>query len=356
MTSYTALVVIASLQLVFVLLTLSLLIATRRRRRFTRERGASAKRRLTEPLRRLLLREDRGEALAAALAGLHRDVAAREILSMGGRYIPEEQRRDLAKQLGGAPWVQEILAQASSRRWWKRLEAARLLAVARRDGDGPLIARLLADPHPAVASAATAAVAGCASPELVALAVESLPSRSQSVRLQQCIALRRHADAATAIVARCLAGPGSATQLRAWIQLAEVLATPRALAAVIPFTSHPHVEVRTSTARALRHCFSRAGADAVTRMLRDEDWRVRAAAARALGALNARPAIPLLTDAMHDESWWVRFRAGLALADLSAEGKSALGSVRGSPDPFARDMATLVSGLSDGSRLELTSA
>ena len=356
MTRYAVLVVIASLQLVFVALTLSLLLATRRRRQFVRERGAAARQRLAEPLRRLVLLEDHGEALAAALTGLHHDVAAREVLFLGGKYLAGEQRRHLAERLRGAPWVERILAQAFSRRWWKRLEAARLLAVVCRDGDGPVIARLLADPHPAVASAATAAVAGCATPELVAVAVDTLPSRTPSVRLQQCMALRRHAKIATDVVVRCLTSPASAPQLRAWIQLTEVLATPRALAAVIPLASHPDVKVRTSTARALRHCFSRAGADAVTRMLSDEDWRVRAAAARAVGALNARSAIPLLTDAMHDESWWVRFRAGLALADLSPEGASALRSVRGSPDPFARDMATLVSGLSDGSRLELTSA
>lgn len=94
----------------------------------------------------------------------------------------------------------------------------------------------------------------------------------------------------------------------------------------------------------------------MTRLLRDEDWRVRAAAARAVGALNVVNAIPLLTEAMRDESWWVRFRAALALADLSEEGRSALGAVQHSADPYARDMATLVRGLSDGSRLELTSA
>lgn len=186
--------------------------------------------------------------------------------------------------------------------------------------------------------------------------VHGLPSRTPSVRLQQCIALRQHADVATAVVVRSLAMPASPASLRAWIQLVEVLGTPAAVAAVVPFASHADVEVRTSAARALRYCFSREGAQAVTQLLQDEDWRVRAAAARAVGALNVRAAIPILVDAMHDEAWWVRFRAGLALADLSDEGKSALSDVQSSQDPFASDMATLVCGLSDGSRLELTSA
>ena len=75
-----------------------------------------------------------------------------------------------------------------------------------------------------------------------------------------------------------------------------------------------------------------------------------------MGALNVRGAIPMLSESMHDESWWVRFRAGLALADLSVAGRAALEEAQGSPDPFARDMATLIRALSDGSRLDLTSA
>lgn len=356
MTRYAALLIIASLQLVFVGLTLALLFATRRRRRLGREHSDAAKLLLSEPLRRLLLLEDRGESLAGALAQLGPDVAARELVSIGGTRLPAEQRLGLATLVRRAPWVEQVLAQAGSRRWWKRLDAARFLGMVCVEDDGPLIARLLLDQHPAVTSAATAALAGCASPALVTVVVHGLPSRTPSVRLQQCIALRQHADVATAVVVRSLAMPASPASLRAWIQLVEVLGTPAAVAAVVPFASHADVEVRTSAARALRYCFSREGAQAVTQLLQDEDWRVRAAAARAVGALNVRAAIPILVDAMHDEAWWVRFRAGLALADLSDEGKSALSDVQSSQDPFASDMATLVCGLSDGSRLELTSA
>lgn len=356
MTRFAALLVVVSLQLVFVVLTLALLFATRHRRQRGRERGESAKELLSGPLERLMLAQDHGESLARKLELLRPDVAARELLVIGGTRLSAAQRRALATMVRAAPWVKQIIAQAGSRRWWKRLEAARLLAVVCEESDGPLVARLLLDSHPAVTSAATAALASCASPALVTVVVTGLPSRSPAVRLQQCIALRRHSASATAVVVRQLAMPAPPASLRAWVQLAEVLGTPAALAAVVPFASHADVDLRTSAARALRFCFSVEGAEAVTRLLRDEDWRVRAAAARAVGALNVREAIPTLIDAMHDEAWWVRFRAGLALADLSQEGRFALANVRASPDPFARDMATLVSGLSDGSRLELTSA
>ena len=356
MTRYAALLVIAALQLVFLGLTLALLLATRRSRQAGRDRGEAARLPVAEGLTSFMLDHDHGRSLAAALEQLRPETAARALLSIGGTRLSPEQRQELATLIRGAPWVEQILAQADSRRWWKRLEAARLLVMVCVEEDGPLVARLLRDPHPAVTSAATAALAGCASSALVAEVVNELPSHTASVRLQQCIALRRHANVATAVVVQRLGVSAPAPALRAWIQLVEVLRTPAALAAVVPFAAHADVDVRASAARALRYCFSPEGAEAVSGLLRDDDWRVRAAAARAVGALNVRAAIPSLVHAMHDTSWWVRFRAGLALADLADEGKSALAGVRSSQDPFARDMAALVCGLSDGSRLELTSA
>lgn len=354
MTRYAALVLIAAFQLAFVVLTLVLLFVTRLRGSRWRARGDDAELLLAEPLQRIMLGDDRGEALAAALLRLRPDVATRELLAMGGARLSPEQRGELAAIVRHAPWVERTLAQASSRKWWKRMEAARLVVMVCDERDARLVGRLVTDSHAAVASAATLAIRRCASPWLVDAVITGLPSRPPSVRLQQCISLRSHAGLATATVVGKLSRPAPASELRAWIELAEVLATPEALAAVLPLASHPDVEVRTSTARALRYCFSSEAAEAVTRMLKDDDWRVRAAAARAVGALNVRDAIPMLSDAMHDEAWWVRFRAGLALADLSQEGKSALKLVQNSPDPFARDMATLVGGLSDGSRLDLT--
>lgn len=356
MTRLAALLLILGLQAAFVILTIALLFVTRFRGSRSRARGSEADAALAVPLQRIMLGDDNGEALAAALLQLRPGVAVRELLVIGGARLSPEQRTSLAKHVRRSPWVTDALADGTSRKWWKRLKAARLLVMVCDRGDEELVARLVTDKHAAVATAATAAIAGCASERFVCAIVEALPLRPPAVRLQQANALRSHAEVATHEVVSRLSGAATSAQLRAWVQLAEVLATPAALEAVVRHTSHPSVEIRASAARALRNCFSPAGAAAVTCMLRDEDWRVRAAAARAAGALNANEAIPLLREAMKDEAWWVRFRAGLALADLSDSGRFALEEVRRSPDPFARDMATLVSALSDGSRLELTSA
>ncbi|MGI8843295.1 MAG: HEAT repeat domain-containing protein [Gemmatimonadaceae bacterium] len=356
MTRFVALLIVATLQFAFIVLTLVLLFATRFRGSRFRTHADNAVLTLAGPLRKIMLGDDRGEALAAALSRLRPDVATRALIVIAGARLSAEQRRGLAALVREAPWVERSLAQVASRKWWKRMEAARLMVMVCDQRDGELVARLVTDPHPAVASAATKGIGGCASVDLIRTVVAGLPARSPTVRLQQCNSLRNHASLAAAAVTELLSAPASAQELRAWIQLVEVLAEPKALAAVVPLALHPDVEVRASAARALRSYFSPDAVEAVTRLLGDSDWRVRAAAARAVGALNVVNAIPLLTDSMHDESWWVRFRAGLALADLSQEGRAALAAAQLSPDPFARDMATLIRGLSDGSRIDLTSA
>jgi HEAT repeat protein len=91
-------------------------------------------------------------------------------------------------------------------------------------------------------------------------------------------------------------------------------------------------------------------------MLKDDDWRVRAQAARGLGALGAAAAIPELSEALLDRAWWVRFRAALALAQLGEAGRRALRAARERVDRYAAEMASMVSGLSDGAVVELAEA
>ncbi len=357
MTRLIILSALAIIQGIFVVGTLFLLLVTRYRGRRGRAQDERAATLLSGPLAGLMLGEDNGQRLADALCLLDAHVAARHLAGIGGSRLSVEQLRNLAALVRPAPWVEQILARGKSSRWWERMEAARLLSMVGGKGDEQLLTCLVTDPNPAVASAATAAIAAGADAALVAAMVKDLPNRPQAVRLQQSIALRLHSTLATEIVVPLLRLPGaSSTALRAWMQLAETLNTPEALFAVIPLASHPNAEVRTSAARALRSCFFPEAVEAVIRLLVDEDWRVREAAARAVGSLNAVRAVPQLAEALRDPSWWVRFRSALALADLDEKGVAALESARGSDDEYARDIATLVCGLSMGSRLELTSA
>lgn len=357
MTRMTFLIVIVAFQTLFVIGTAMLLFVTRYRGARAVAQDARAAQLLAGPLVTLMLNEGDGRAFAEALKLLKPRVAARHLAGIGGSRLSVEQLRKVAVWVRPSPWVGGILGRSSSSRWWERMEAARLLAMVGGVGDELILMRLVTDPHPAVASAATSAIAAGADAPLVRAIVKNLPARPQAVRLQQSIALKLHSTLATESVVPLLANSGEASNsLRAWIQLAEILDTPEALLAVIPLASHPTAEVRMSAARALRSCFSPAAVEAVTGLLGDGDWRVRAAAARAVGSLNVVNAIPNLSAALRDSSWWVRFRAALALADLGEEGLAALSVARTSEDDYARDMASLVFRLSIGSRLELTSA
>jgi HEAT repeat protein len=81
---------------------------------------------------------------------------------------------------------------------------------------------------------------------------------------------------------------------------------------------------------------------------------VRAQAARGLSGINDDRTITELARALTDANWWVRFRAGLALAAMGSAGRAALSDALTNADRYARDMATLVIGLSEASVAELS--
>jgi HEAT repeat protein len=352
--SLFAIAVFAVFQSALLVGTATLLVfAHRRAQRFARAQRAGLDV-LREPLRMLMMREDAGQALAAALATLDSDVATSQLLSIAGSRLGPEELRALAPLIRPAQWVENVLACGSSRTWWRRMDAARMLAVVGTPRDRSLVARLLVDPHPAVASAATDLIVAQTDPPLIESVILGLPACPSTVRQQHMRALRSHADEATAFLVPLLGEPTSDEVLRIRVQLAETLGTPAALAAVIVHAWHPVPSVRATVARALRSCFLPAGMETAHVMLHDDDWEVRAAAARALGGLQAVAALTDLEAAMSDESWWVRFRSALALRGLGARGEAALQDATRSDDPYARDMAIVALGLTEASRLELS--
>ena len=346
------LVIVAS-QLLLIIGMVWLLMLTDRQRRSMSRAELRAVDAIREPLRSFLMGGESGAALARVLAGLHPAIAARQLERLAGTLLAGEQMRALAVLIRHDDWVEAAVAGGASRRWWKRMAAARMLGMVYREGDRPLLARLVMDPKPAVAAAATSAIAAHADRALVEDLVRHLTERPRTVGLQQMHALRRHAEVATPLLVAALASGLSVQQLKIMVEFAEILATPRALAAVVGLASHPDAELRVSVARALRAAFVPGAVAAATRLVHDPDWRVRAAAARALEGLRAKSAIPALGEALRDEQWWVRYRAAVALAGLGDPGRIALEDAIVADDYFARDMAIAVGDLSDANRLDL---
>lgn len=352
--TFTALVAVSVAQLVFAIL-LSVFIFVHRR---TAERRARAERRglqaLQGPVREWLVGEGSAEQIREGLSRLPADTARYTALRIGRHNVAAEVRQEFASIVRDAPWVREGLQQINSAWWWRRLEAARLLADLGTPGDELRVRQLLRDPHPAVRAAATSCVRRIASVGVIDVVLDELSVQPLVVRSHQMSMLREQWQFTRAALIERL-GPGApAEKLPLWVNVAEVLEMPDVLARVMPLHTHPVDEVRIAVARALKKYFHPDTIRIVRVLLGDADWRVRAQAARSAGVLADPSIIDALETRLGDSMWWVRFRASLALAQLGEPGRAALRNVRNSSDPFAAQMAVMVSGLSAGSIVELT--
>jgi HEAT repeat protein len=310
-------------------------------------------------------------AAVPALRALPPGDALRVLVHVADAQLPAGAGAALGAALRGEPWVRAAVAGAGARAWWRRLEAARLLALTGTAADAPTVRALLADPHVAVRCAATRALGAAADGALVGDVVRALPAQPASLQRLQAGALRAHADAAEPALVACLAGAGAdggadrgagrtpaASDLRAWAALAAALQRPRAAAALLPYADHADAEVRAEVVRALGRCPSPAGVRALAERLGDPAPAVRAAAAQAAGQLGPVGVrlVPALAQRLADDDGAVRLGAALALAQAGEPGRAALRAARAHDDRRARDTALFAAGLSDGALLELAAA
>lgn len=270
-------------------------------------------------------------------------------------YATRSRRRtSLVVQVRDDEWVRRTIAGARSPLWWKRLAAARVLSFVGGHEDRQAILRLLSDRHPGVQSAAAACLHRYVDDELLVRVIDGLSSASSAVRTYQLGVLREHGGRAAPMLLDRIRGDAPPHKLYAYIHAARALGDAACLARVAELSTHPHPEVRVAVARVLGSSPGDTVHVKLLSMLRDPDWRVRAQAARGLAAMRDVRSIPDLSRALTDPNWWVRFRAGLALAGMGSAGHEALETARGNADRYARDMATLVGGLSEASIAELS--
>lgn len=351
------LVVIAVAQLVFATFLVVLLFANRVRQRRLAVRAADVAQRVAEPLNAWLIGAGSAEQVVATLRALSPEQALEQLLMVSSLSVPEEQMNELAALLRREAWTQAMLRHCSSRLWWRRLQAARLLTVIGTGSDRAVVLHLLDDRHPAVQTAATNCLLRCADETMVERLLQDLERRPSVVRLYQFDALRRVWRLTSPVVLRRLADPRiTLGELEVVVNLVEAIGTPELVRAALPLYTHSSANVRLAVARALKKYFHTDSYAAATTLLDDPDWRVRGQAARALGALGSEAAIPRLLQAMSDRSWWVRFRSGLALAQLGERGRAELRRARDLPDRYGSEMARMISGLSDGGLVELSEA
>lgn len=349
-----ALVVVATAQAVFVVM-LGIFVFARRATLLRRSATVRRSRgKLSAPLARWLVGSAPMLPVQEALRALPRDAALVFASEIRDARVPRERHADFGAALRGEPWANWAIAGATQRRWWRRLDAARALGIVGTREDAEILEPLLDDTHAAVRLAATQALAAVDDPELVRIAVRHYPGEALAVRLFTTATLGTVWKLAEAPLRDCLmARDASGREIAAWLALAESLNLPSLRLAVTELASHADSDVRAAAARALRRYPHAGSLDALRTLLEDPQDFVRAAAAQALGALRAAEAEPQLERGLSDGAWWVRFRCALALALLGEPGRAALRRARQSRDPFARDMAVMTSGLSEGTVLEL---
>ena len=353
MNAIALLSVIALAQGVFLCFIVAMLLINRSRLSWRRRGRASAESSLSAPVKQWLVGEGDASAVAAALRLVPADFALEQLVAVLASRVASAARDELAVALRDERWVHRALRRSRSPIWWRRLAAARLLAVVGAERDRTMLRELLADRNPAVQTAATASLRRLADAELVEFVLDQLPARAIAVRRYQFAELKETWQLATPLLLRRITPEAAAGHLEVWISLAESIGSAELLARVVRLQDHPAARVRIATARALKRYYHPDSVDALGRLLADEDWRVRGQAARALGTLGASDAVEALGRALRDPSWWVRFRAGLALAQIGEPGRRVLREVRSTGDRFAAEMATMVSGLSEGGIVEL---
>jgi HEAT repeat protein len=325
---------------------------SRRRRRATQY----AVDHISTPLKEWLVRGGAPTALLTALRELPMRDAADVILRVTATRIPPEQTAELAAAMRREAWVERGLGQARSWFWWRRLDAARLLGTVGIATDRETLQRLLRDRHEAVQVVAGTALAALGDSVTVLEVLDALPGRSRFVQRQQFDQLKpRWREVAPLLIPR-LQTETVTDRLLVWIAIADAVGTPDLLDALCELRGHPDVGVRLGVARALRNYFHPAGAAVLRTLLADADAAVRARAAQSLGAVGATDSVEALASGLTDAAWAVRFRGAIALAQLGESGRAQLRALRGSDDRFAREMATLVSGLSVGALDELAEA
>lgn len=353
MSAAVVLGVVGIVQVAFLALLLGFVMV---RRRYDRERRAAfvaGREALAAPLRDWIVAGAHPEPVVRALRALPRGTAVGYVSLLARQTIPEAQRDELAVALRNEPWIRTAVARRASRFWWRRLEAARALGIVGRAQDRAAVLALIRDDHPAVQIAAATALARVADEATFGEVMDGLFTLPKVTRTYLTGVLRQRAATVAAPLVQRIAAGGDAPELVAWIALAAALDDPRAIEAAVPHATHPSPSVRRTVARALGRFAGPAAARVLADLVTDADATVRASAARSLGELGATGAVPLLAPLVADPVWQVRLHAALSLAQLGERGRAALRAARAGGDRFAADMATMVSGLSDGAILEM---
>lgn len=339
-----ALLVVALWQAAFFLALIALILANRWYGAARHSRLRPRRLSLDEAMKGWGLDQTPLEVVVARLAALPASGAVEALVGWSAR-MPGERWHALAAAVQREPWVKAVRAGVPSRKWWTRLQAARLLSILGTPDDGPLLVRLLRDPHPAVQIAAAAALERLHEPALVATVIDRLATLPSTVQAYYASVLRQSRGPVVEALRARLARRDDPALARI-AEFAARLEEPALRESLTPLAEHPSTEVRVQVARALGGFPHPTSVRALSRLAHDPAWEVRAQATRAIGRIADPAGLPLLTAGLADPVWWVRLRAALGLTRFGSPGRDALRQAEVGADPDARHVARLILGLS----------
>ncbi len=263
-------------------------------------------------------------------------------------------------QIGGEPWERVVHAvrntawfdgfvkpRARSRFWWQRLVAARLLAIAGREQDLPLIRTLVRDRNPAIKVSAVQLVRRIRDEDVLQIVLDEALDAKPVVRrylFDAVVSMRR---ALVPVLAARLDAADNAPMLRLLITLAGELSAVEFFEHLHAHVRHEDMEIRVAVARALGSYPHPRTEAVLVELLEDGEWQVRTQAATSLGIIRAVNSRDALRKVLGDPNWWVRLRAAVSLRQLGRAGSQILRDAETGNDRFALEMARYVQGLTD---------
>lgn len=299
-------------------------------------------RRSTETARESLVRlVTRGTIVVediALLRGLRHDVQENVFLELSRSLTGagKERLRFVAQEVSLLTRARKLCEHRS---WTRRLRGTRVLS--RMDVADPLVAKLLADPHPAVRAQAAEWAAAQPSLPIISTMLTMLADPATQARFAVQDALLRMGG----IVAEPLAAfleTHSGLPAEAGLRVAEALASTSFLPAALRLSGSDDPGARIAATNLLGAIGDAPSAERLRELLKDSDSRVRSAAARGLGRMQHWQAASQLAEGLRDAAWHVRRDAGLALRSIGAPGALFLRRALKGDDAFAADMAQLV--------------
>jgi HEAT repeat protein len=346
--------VIAVVQTIFLVMLVAFLLVRRVYDRARRAAFSSGRAALVGPVRDWLVSNGSIRPVVEGLAVLPAAAVVGYTSYFVRGNVPLEKREELADALRDARWIKRSIAAAGSRRWWRRIEAARAIALVGTAEDRDTVRRLFDDAQPAVAIAAVDCLPRVADAALVGAVLDRYATLPVMVRhyLENTLSELRGV-VEPELIAR-LRSDRPAESLAHWVTLAAAIVSAPALKAAAALAGHESETVRAAVADALRRTPNDATLLTLGVLLCDDSAIVRERAAASLGFIASPRAVPMLQDSMRDPSWTVRRRSALALAQLGEPGRLAVRALTDDPDRYVANIATVVSGLSGGALLELT--